>query len=109
MWMVAALNTARSIGRWSWEFRRVDGEWLISKMQYPEPVLLRKDVTDDLKREFRVYEAGWGTDARGAPTGAAWRSVSTGTCGVCATRVTPWRADGDSASRTAAKVLVGAR
>ena len=42
------LDTARSITRWSWEFRRVEGEWLISKMQYPEPVLLRKDVIDDL-------------------------------------------------------------
>ncbi|MDE0036639.1 MAG: nuclear transport factor 2 family protein [Gammaproteobacteria bacterium] len=42
------LDTARSITRWSWEFRRVDGEWLISKLQYPEPVLLRKDVIDQL-------------------------------------------------------------
>ena len=42
------LETARSITRWSWEFRRVEGEWLISKLQYPEPVLLRKDVIDDL-------------------------------------------------------------
>ena len=42
------LDTARSITRWSWEFRRVEGQWLISKMQYPEPVLLRKDVIDDL-------------------------------------------------------------
>ena len=43
------LDTPRSITRWSWEFRRVDGEWLISKLTYPEPVLLRKDVLDDLK------------------------------------------------------------
>ncbi len=42
------LNTARSITRWSWEFRRVEGEWLISKLQYPESVLLRRDVIDDL-------------------------------------------------------------
>ena len=42
------LDTARSITRWSWEFRRVAGEWLVSKIQYPEPVLLRKDVIDDL-------------------------------------------------------------
>ena len=42
------LDTARSITRWSWEFRRVDGEWLISRLQYPEPVLLRKDVIDEL-------------------------------------------------------------
>ena len=42
------LVTARSITRWSWEFRRVDGEWLISRLQYPEPVLLRKDVIDEL-------------------------------------------------------------
>ena len=35
-------NTARTITRWSWEFRRVEGEWLISKLQYPEPVFLRK-------------------------------------------------------------------
>ena len=42
------LDTARSITRWSWEFRRVEGEWLISRLQYPEPVLLRKDVLDEL-------------------------------------------------------------
>ena len=42
------LDTARSITRWSWEFRRVDGEWLISRLRYPEPVLLRKDVIDEL-------------------------------------------------------------
>lgn len=42
------LDTARSITRWSWEFRRVEGAWLVSKIQYPEPVLLRKDVIDDL-------------------------------------------------------------
>lgn len=42
------LNTARSVTRWFWEFRRVDGEWLVSKIRYPEPVLLRKDVIDDL-------------------------------------------------------------
>lgn len=41
------LDTARSITRWSWEFRRVDGEWLVSKIRYPEPVLLREDVIDD--------------------------------------------------------------
>ena len=43
------LNTARSITRWSWEFRRIEGEWLVSKLQYPESVLLRKDVIDDLR------------------------------------------------------------
>ena len=42
------LDTARTITRWSWEFRRVEGEWLISKLQYPEPVLFRKDVIDGL-------------------------------------------------------------
>ncbi|MDE0451356.1 MAG: nuclear transport factor 2 family protein [Gammaproteobacteria bacterium] len=42
------LDTARSITRWSWEFRRVEGEWLISKLRYPESVLLRKDVIDQL-------------------------------------------------------------
>lgn len=42
------LNTARTITRWSWEFRRVEGEWLISRLQYPESVLLRKDVIDQL-------------------------------------------------------------
>ena len=42
------LNTARSITRWSWEFRRVEGEWLISRLRYPESVLLRKDVIDEL-------------------------------------------------------------
>ena len=42
------LNTARTITRWSWEFRRVEGEWLISRLRYPEPVLFRKDVIDQL-------------------------------------------------------------
>ena len=42
------LDTARSITRWSWEFRCVDGEWLISRLRYPESVLLRKDVIDEL-------------------------------------------------------------
>ena len=42
------LNAARSITRWSWEFRRIDGEWLVSKLRYPEPVLFRKDVIDQL-------------------------------------------------------------
>ena len=42
------LQTARSITRWQWEFRCVDGEWLVSKLHYPDPVLLRKDVIDEL-------------------------------------------------------------
>ena len=42
------LQTARTITRWSWEFRRVEGEWLISRLRYPELVLLRKDVIDQL-------------------------------------------------------------
>ena len=42
------LNTARSITRWSWEFRRVEGVWLVAKLHYPESVLLRKDVIDEL-------------------------------------------------------------
>ena len=42
------LHPARSITRWSWEFRRVEGEWLISKLRYPESVLLRRDVIDQL-------------------------------------------------------------
>lgn len=42
------LKTARTITRWSWEFRRVEGEWLISRLRYPELVLLRKDVIDQL-------------------------------------------------------------
>ena len=42
------LDTARSITRWSWEFRRVEGQWLISKLRFPESVLLRKDVIDSL-------------------------------------------------------------
>ena len=42
------LETARSITRWSWEFRRVEGEWLVSRLRYPESVLLRKDVIDEL-------------------------------------------------------------
>ena len=47
------LNTARSITRWSWEFRPIKGEWLISKMKYPESVLLRRDVLEDLKRQSK--------------------------------------------------------
>ncbi len=42
------LQTARSITRWQWEFKRVDNEWLVSKLQYPDSVLLRKDVIDEL-------------------------------------------------------------
>lgn len=42
------LSTPKSVTRWDWEFRRVDGEWLISKLSYPESVLLRKDVLDTL-------------------------------------------------------------
>lgn len=42
------LQPARSITRWSWEFMRVEDEWLISKLHYPEPTLLRKDVLDAL-------------------------------------------------------------
>ncbi len=42
------LTTPKSITRWTWEFKRVDGEWLISKMDYPQSVLLRKDVLDAL-------------------------------------------------------------
>ena len=43
------LSTARTITRWSWEFRRVGDEWLISKMNNPEPALFRKDVIDELR------------------------------------------------------------
>lgn len=42
------LNTARSITRWAWELKRVNGEWLIAKLQYPDSVLLRKDVIEAL-------------------------------------------------------------
>ena len=42
------LQTARSITRWHWEFRRVDGEWWVSRLHYPNPVLLRKDVINEL-------------------------------------------------------------
>ena len=43
------LDTARTITRWSWEFKRVVGEWLILKMNDPEPMLFRKDVIDELR------------------------------------------------------------
>ncbi|MGI9204897.1 MAG: nuclear transport factor 2 family protein [Woeseiaceae bacterium] len=43
------LEAPKSITRWTWEFKRVDGEWLISKMNYPQSVLLRKDVLDTLE------------------------------------------------------------
>lgn len=42
------VHLPRSITRWTWSFRRVEDEWLISTMAYPEPVLLRKDVIDEL-------------------------------------------------------------
>ncbi|MEL7184947.1 MAG: nuclear transport factor 2 family protein [Pseudomonadota bacterium] len=45
------LTTARTITRWSWEFRRVDGEWLIAKIAYPENLLLRKDVIELLEEQ----------------------------------------------------------
>jgi hypothetical protein len=43
------LDTARTITRWSWEFRRVGDEWLISKLNSPLPALFRKDVIDELR------------------------------------------------------------
>ena len=42
------LITPKSITRWKWTFERVDGEWLVSKLDYPQSVLLRKDVLDTL-------------------------------------------------------------
>ena len=42
-------SVPRSITRWSWSFERIDGQWLISNMAYPDPVLLRGDVLDDLR------------------------------------------------------------
>ena len=45
------LTTARTITRWSWEFRRVDGEWLIAKIAYPENLLLREDVIELLEEQ----------------------------------------------------------
>lgn len=42
------LDTPRSITRWSWELMRVGDDWLISRLMYPESVLLRKDVIDEL-------------------------------------------------------------
>ena len=41
-------SVPRSITRWSWSFERIDGLWLISNMAYPDPVLLRGDLLDDL-------------------------------------------------------------
>ena len=43
------LDTARTLTRWSWEFKRVGDEWLILKMNNPEPALFRKDVVDELR------------------------------------------------------------
>ena len=43
------LDTARTITRWSWEFRRVGDEWLISTLNSPLPALFRKDVIDELR------------------------------------------------------------
>ena len=64
------LDTARSITRWSWQFRRVEGEWLISRLEYPDPVLLRRDVIDDLSSGNRgsgrvVLPVGEGRRAKG--------------------------------------------
>ena len=42
-------GTPRSITKWSWAFERVNGAWLISQLAYPDSVLLRKDVLDDLR------------------------------------------------------------
>lgn len=42
------LEAPKSITRWTWEFRLIDDEWRISKISYPESVLLRKDVLDTL-------------------------------------------------------------
>ena len=42
------LTSPKSITRWTWTFERVDDEWLISKLDYPKSVLLRKDVLDTL-------------------------------------------------------------
>ena len=42
------LSTPRTITRWSWEFKRVELEWLISKIKHPEPMLFRRDVLDEL-------------------------------------------------------------
>ena len=43
------LATARSLTRWSWQFRCEEGKWLISKLEYPEPVLLREDVLNGVR------------------------------------------------------------
>lgn len=42
------LRKPKSVTRWTWKFKRVDDQWWISKMNYPESVLLRKDVLDTL-------------------------------------------------------------
>ena len=42
------LETPRSITLWSWDFKLVGDEWLIAKPEWPENVLLRKDVIDQL-------------------------------------------------------------
>jgi len=43
------LVTARSLTRWSWQFEHEEGRWLISKLDYPETVLLREDVLNDVR------------------------------------------------------------
>lgn len=42
------LRKPKSVTRWTWKFKRVDDQWWISKMNYPESVLLGKDVLDTL-------------------------------------------------------------
>jgi hypothetical protein len=37
------LKSPKSITRWTWEFKRIDGEWYISKLNTPETIMLRKD------------------------------------------------------------------
>lgn len=40
----AESRAPNTITRWNWKFKRVKGEWRISKLETPETVLVRKDL-----------------------------------------------------------------
>ena len=40
----AESRAPNTITRWNWEFKQVDGKWMISKLATPETILVRKDL-----------------------------------------------------------------
>lgn len=45
------LESPKSITRWTWDFKRVDGEWYIAKLNVPETIMLRKDFLNYVPTE----------------------------------------------------------